>query len=131
MRVLMVRVVDMPVLVIQRFVLVFVTMGFGEMKVEPERHQRSGDHKAHRHGFVEHEEREHCANEWRGREICACARGSQISQRQHEQHKAHAVTKEAGDARARYRPAPGRCAPVASAKPKFAAPATRPFIIAI
>lgn len=77
--VLMMRVVHMPMGVIYRFVLMFVLVSFGEMQVQPDRHQYTGCDEAQRQRVVEHEDREHRADERRRREIGAGPRRAQIA----------------------------------------------------
>ena len=51
--VLMVRVVDVPVLVVHRFVLVVVAVGFREVEVKPDCHQYASDHQTCAQGFAQ------------------------------------------------------------------------------
>ena len=71
MVVLVMDVVDVAMVVFERFVRVLVTMVFGQMQPEPDRHQDSGDDERYGDGFAEHCHCQQRADEGCGREIGA------------------------------------------------------------
>lgn len=62
-------VVDMAMLVFERFVGMFVAVRFGQVQPKSNRHQDARDDERHGDGFTEHRHREQRADERRGREI--------------------------------------------------------------
>ena len=67
--VLVVRVMNVFVLVVHRLVLVLMFMRLREVEIEANGHQDACYHQAKRRRLVKHEQREHRADERRGREI--------------------------------------------------------------
>ena len=68
---LVVGVVDMAMLMLKRFVGVLMTMRFGQVQPESDRHEYSSHDQRRGDRFAEHRHREQRTNERRGREIGA------------------------------------------------------------
>lgn len=81
------------------FVLMLVSMRFGEVKPDPETHQEASHEYLQRCRLTQHDDRDRGAHERGGREIRARPRGADVPQGDHEQNEAHAITGEARDAR--------------------------------
>lgn len=71
--VLMVLIMDMPVLMLQRPVSVFMVVPFSEVQVEPDRHQCSGTEQLGRNRLIEQRNAEGRPKERRHGEIGACS----------------------------------------------------------
>jgi hypothetical protein len=69
MGVLVMFVVDVPVLVFDRLVRVFVTVPFGQMKPKAKRHKRAGNDQLSRQRLAEQDDRDDRAKERREREV--------------------------------------------------------------
>ncbi len=68
---LMVLVVHMTMLMFYRLMGVFVDVPFGEMKVNPNRHEHAGAEELDGHGLIEQRNGDDCSEERRRREIGA------------------------------------------------------------
>jgi len=113
MLVLMVLVMDMAVLMFERFMNMRMLVPLGKMHPQSKPHQRGRNHELWRQGVMQKQDGHHGADKRRKGEICARSRGSQMAQRQHEQDQADADPQEADYPRAdnegngrRRRPAP-------------------------
>src|SRR5512132_797854 len=96
-RVTVVLIVHMLVLVLDFFVLVLMVVPLGQMQPYPQGHQRCGNCQIDRERLAEEENRDRHADE-RGRRIVSSrAPGSDVPQRQNEQHQAKSVTDQADD----------------------------------
>src|SRR5215472_13597128 len=79
MRVPMMCVVDMPVLVKERFVRMLMLVFFGKMQIHARRHEPGS------------------ADKGSGREICPGAGRTEVAQPQYEERQANAITEETDD----------------------------------
>lgn len=95
-----VRVVRVFVLVFQRCVKVLMLMPLGQVQPHAERHQRAGDRQLHRHRLTENHDRQQRAEKWRDAEVGRSACGTEVTQADDEQHKAHAISGQAHGERA-------------------------------
>ena len=79
---LVVRIMGMPMLVLDGLVLmlVLVLVRFREVQIEADRHQHPRTDQAGRHPFSEHRCREDRSYERRCREVRTCSRRSQVAQ---------------------------------------------------
>ena len=93
-RVLVVLVVDVTMIVSHIFVLVLVGMLLGQYEPRRSDHQCKRDAERNGEGFPKRENRNRGADEGRGAEMRSGARGSEMPQREDEQHEADAVTQE-------------------------------------
>src|ERR1700734_1255974 len=96
---LMMMVVDMAVLVLDRFVRVVVLMVFGQMQPEAERHQRAGDDQLNRDRLVQEDDRDDRAKERREREIGAGPGAAEMTQSQDKQDETDPDTEESNHQR--------------------------------
>ncbi len=87
--------VDMAVTMVHRLVVVRMRMAFADVQPDAQRHQPTRQHQSRREGFAEQEHGQRGAEKRRHGEIRACARRTQMPQRQHEQHQADAVAGKA------------------------------------
>ena len=88
-------IVHVPMLVLDFFVLVLMVVPLGQVQPYAQCHQHCGNRQIDRERLAEEEHRDRHADERGGRIVCARARGSNVSQRQNEQHQAEAVTDRA------------------------------------
>jgi hypothetical protein len=93
-RVPMVRIVDVHVVVRQRFVQMLVIVPFVQMEPDAESHQGCGDPEQYRDGLPEERYRDRGPDEWGSREIGAGARAAEMAQGDHEQHQAQTIAHE-------------------------------------
>ena len=97
MRMPMVRVVDMPVLVKERFVHMLVLMFFGKMQIHARRHQRGGGDHGPCDGLAEQRNRDRSADKGGGRKIRPGSGRTEVTQPQYEERKADTITEETDD----------------------------------
>ena len=93
-RVAMVRVVDVRVIVSERFVQMLVFVPLGQVQPDAERHQGRGRQENGRDGLSEERDRNHGADERCGREVGAGARAAEMPQGDDKQHEAQPVAHE-------------------------------------
>jgi len=86
-------VMDMPVLVRERFVRMFVLMSFGEMQPKPQSHQQRRESQLGCQRLPE-TQGDQRANEWGQREVSASASGPEMTKGKHEKNKADSDHKE-------------------------------------
>ena len=75
-RVLVVGIMCVPMLVLDRVVLVFMLMRFGQAQINADRHQDTRTDQMSGKLLMEHGYREQCAHERGRREISTCSCGS-------------------------------------------------------
>ena len=93
--VLMVLVMDVQVLVLERFVNVFVLVALDEMQVEADRHEGCRHNQLPGHRLGEEGERQEGPDERGGRKVGAGPGRAEVAQREHEEDQADAVAQEA------------------------------------
>ncbi len=86
--VLVVIVMDVPMLVLDRVVRMFVNVSLGEMKPEAERHKHAGGDQLSCDGLAQQGDRDNRAEEGSQREIGSSPGAAEVAQRQDKQHKA-------------------------------------------
>ena len=92
-RVLVVRIVRMPMRVRERLVRVRVLVPLGEVQPYASRHESGRSPEKQSRCFVKPRQRHRRTDEGCSRKICAGARAPQMPQREHEQHEAYAIAK--------------------------------------
>src|SRR6516164_2791803 len=97
MRVPMMRVVDMPVLMKERFVHMLVLVFFGKMQIHTRGHERGSRDQGPCDGLAEQRNRYRGTDKGSGREIRSGAGRTKVAQSQYEEHEANAVTEETDD----------------------------------
>ena len=97
MRVLMMLVVNMPVLVKERFVQMLVLVLFGKMQIHTYRHERGSRDQGPCDGLAEQRHRDRSADKGRGRKIRSGAGCTEVTQAQYEERQANAITEETDD----------------------------------
>ena len=95
MVVLVVLVVNMQVVVLHGLVLMEVQVAFRKMQPQANSHERATDEEGQRHLIAQHEDRGGSADERSEGVVCPRPRGSQVSEREHEQHEGDPVAQEA------------------------------------
>jgi len=55
---LMMAIMNMAMIMFERFVRMFVAMRFGQVQPKPDSHQDPGDHEGHGDHFADHRDRE-------------------------------------------------------------------------
>ena len=86
--VMMMRIVEMAVLVLDCLVQVFMGMPFGQMQPDAERHQQTRDDQLRSDRLAQEANRDDRAKERRDREISPGPSGAKMAQRQDKQHEA-------------------------------------------
>jgi hypothetical protein len=79
MRVLVVGIMSMPMLVLDRIVLVFMLMRFGQVQIKADRHQDTRTDQTSSKLLMEHGYREQRAHERGRREVSTCSCGPQVA----------------------------------------------------
>lgn len=95
MLVLMMAIMNMAMIMFERFVRMFVAMRFGQVQPEADRHQDPGDDERYGDRFAEHRDREQRTDERCRREISSRPSRAEVPKREHEHHEADAVPKKA------------------------------------
>ena len=131
MRMPMMRVVDMPVLVKERFVHMLVLMFFGKMQIHARRHERGSRDQRPCDGFAEQRNRDRGADKGSDRKIRPGPGRTEMTQSQYEGRKAHAITEETDDSGRGKGPSSGKCAPWAKPSAVLMTPAATPLTMAI
>ena len=99
----MMLVVGMQVLVLHRFVPVFMFVTFGQMKPDSDRHEHASGDETKREPVAQKENRDGGTDERRGGKVSARTRRADVPESEHEKRQAHTVTKEAHHAGHRQR----------------------------
>jgi len=76
---LVVGIMSVPMLVLDRIVLVFMLMRFGQVQIEADRHQDTRTNQTSSKLFMEHGYREQRADERGRREVSTCSCGPQVA----------------------------------------------------
>jgi len=97
MRVLMMLVVNMPVLVKERFVHMLVLVLFGKMQIHACRHERGSRDQGPCDGLAEQRNRDRSADKGGGRKIRSGAGRTEVAQSQYEKRQANAIAEEPDD----------------------------------
>src|SRR5215469_15583666 len=97
MRVPMMRVVDMPVLVKERFVHMLVLVFFGKVQIHARRHEPGSADQGPCDRLAEQRNRDRSADKGSGRKIRSGAARTEVAQPQYEERQANAITKESDD----------------------------------
>lgn len=79
------------VLMLERFVRVFVPVRLGQMQPDSDRHQHGSREQLQCESITERHGQQR-AKEWRDGKICARSGGAQVAQRDHEQSQADAIS---------------------------------------
>src|SRR5215510_760404 len=96
---LVMLVVNVPVLVGELLVLVFVLVTLCQVQVNAQRHERTGHEQPRRDGFVEHENRKDPAEEWGEGEVRPGSCRAEVAQGEDEQHETQTVAYESHHSR--------------------------------
>ncbi len=80
----MVLIVRMPVLVLHALVTMLVTVSFGQMQPNADRHQHGRSQKIRRESVVQENDGDRSTSEWRQREVRASPCASDMTERQDE-----------------------------------------------
>ena len=99
MRVPMMRVVDMPVLMKERFVHMLVLVFFGKMQIHARGHERGSRDQGPCDGLAEQRNRDRGTDKGSGREIRSGAGSTEVAQPQYEKREANAIPEETDDSR--------------------------------
>src|SRR5215216_5781905 len=81
-------IVDVSVFMRKLFVAVVVLVALSEMQPYAESHESRGDNESRRRALAVDDERQGSPDEWSGREVRTGSRGSEMPEREHEQHQA-------------------------------------------
>ena len=84
MLVLMVFVVNVSMIMLDRFVQMLVLMSFGEVQPDADSHQRRSDRKLISESVVQDQKRDQCTDEGRQRKVRTRSRGADVPKRQNE-----------------------------------------------
>ena len=76
---LVVGIMSVPMLVLDRIVLVFMLMRFGQVQIEADRHQDTRNDQTSSKLLMEHRYREQRAHERGRREVSTCSCGPQVA----------------------------------------------------
>ena len=97
MRMPMIRVVEMPMLVKERFVHMLVLVFFGKMQIHARRHERGSADQGPRDGLAEQRNRDRSADKGSGRKVPPGPGRPEMAQPQYEEREANAITEETDD----------------------------------
>src|SRR5258708_33404298 len=94
MLVLMLFVMNVSMVVLDRFMLMLVLVSLGQVQPDANSHQSSSDHKLISQTIAQDQKRDQCTDEGRQRKVRTRSCGADMPKRQNEQGEAHPITKE-------------------------------------
>jgi hypothetical protein len=94
MSVSMVFIMHVTVAVLRRLVAMRVLVPLGKMQPHPDTHQNRGNDEEWRRLLAKDDERQQRAHERGRRKVGARASGTEMAERQNEEHQTHAVTQQ-------------------------------------
>ena len=94
MVVLVMDIMDMAMLVLERFVQVLVVMRLGEVQIDTNPHEKCGADQGKSWRLAEQRQRKGCADKWSRREVGASARRSQVAEAEHKHYQTDAIAEK-------------------------------------
>ncbi len=99
MRVLVMRIVNVAVLMLYGFMVVFVRMTFSQMQPQTNSHENTGNQKPCRQRLPKQRDGQECADEGRQRIVGAGPSRPKVSQGKYKHHQTDAYAKKADEGR--------------------------------